>query len=571
MGRHAQLSSTDGCVLLGWGLLFVAMACSVGFITLADFSTIASNLPDDASYYFQIAKNIAEGHGSTFDRINPTNGYQPLWLLVLSGVFCVIKGTPETLTRVALVLQAGMLFLGGWIFFRIQKTLFPPIIALLSMVVYVFAVFFRGTNGMESAILIFTLIVLYDCGYRWKIIETPDRRKEFVFGLVLGLVMLARMDMLFLGVCVTAASLMPGCVARKHIAASVARTIAIVGGASLVVAPYLIYNYLAFGHIAPISAALKSSFPHLVGFSELYPNAKSGVGHSIQKTFVYACFLFAVFYCVYFAGKWRLLRRNEDGRLFYYGATAVFSGAIVFHYLHACLFIKFGNFGWHYTPYGLFFALAVCGPAFRLLSRVPKMQLVVAPLLGALILAGGIVTYRQQYTKKNDWLLAAYRAGIWARDHTDKNDIFALMDTGHFCFFSERRVINLDGLVNSWEYQEALREQKGVEYLKSKGVGYFVSHRVRDIGVLDNHYDWLSFRMGSWLYNVSPNIMWLNKTWEFHRCERFEAPTPPGWNQFIIWKLDWNLEMKWRDEKSKSQDGRTRRSRPPRGETAPVA
>ena len=35
---------------------------------------------DDAYYYFGIARNVAEGHGSTFDRLNSTNGYHPLWL-----------------------------------------------------------------------------------------------------------------------------------------------------------------------------------------------------------------------------------------------------------------------------------------------------------------------------------------------------------------------------------------------------------------------------------------------------------------------------------------------------------
>ena len=38
---------------------------------------------DDLLYYLQVAKNIAQGHGSTFNGIVPTNGYQPLWLLLL--------------------------------------------------------------------------------------------------------------------------------------------------------------------------------------------------------------------------------------------------------------------------------------------------------------------------------------------------------------------------------------------------------------------------------------------------------------------------------------------------------
>ena len=42
---------------------------------------------DDAFYYFGIARNVAEGHGSTFDGINLTNGYHPLWMLLSVPVF----------------------------------------------------------------------------------------------------------------------------------------------------------------------------------------------------------------------------------------------------------------------------------------------------------------------------------------------------------------------------------------------------------------------------------------------------------------------------------------------------
>ena len=38
---------------------------------------------DDFLYYLKVAQNIAHGHGSTFNGIVPTNGYQPLWLACL--------------------------------------------------------------------------------------------------------------------------------------------------------------------------------------------------------------------------------------------------------------------------------------------------------------------------------------------------------------------------------------------------------------------------------------------------------------------------------------------------------
>ncbi|MGZ4716132.1 MAG: hypothetical protein ACXWCB_05465, partial [Acidimicrobiales bacterium] len=59
---------------------------------------------DDAFYYFGIARNVAHGHGSTFDGIDPTNGYHPLWMLVAVPFFWAgLDGTMAV--RVLLALQ----------------------------------------------------------------------------------------------------------------------------------------------------------------------------------------------------------------------------------------------------------------------------------------------------------------------------------------------------------------------------------------------------------------------------------------------------------------------------------
>src|SRR4029078_7829570 len=44
---------------------------------------------DDGYYYFKIAQNLAAGRGSTFDGLHGTNGYHPLWLLVVGALFAL--------------------------------------------------------------------------------------------------------------------------------------------------------------------------------------------------------------------------------------------------------------------------------------------------------------------------------------------------------------------------------------------------------------------------------------------------------------------------------------------------
>ena len=55
-----------------------------------DLINLISNTHDDAFYYFQIARNLAEGKFSTFDGgITRTNGYHPIWLLLITPFYWV--------------------------------------------------------------------------------------------------------------------------------------------------------------------------------------------------------------------------------------------------------------------------------------------------------------------------------------------------------------------------------------------------------------------------------------------------------------------------------------------------
>lgn len=72
----------------------------------------------------------------------------------------------------------------------------------------------------------------------------------------------------------------------------------------------------------------------------------------------------------------------------------------------------------------------------------------------------------------------SYRAGVWASENTEENAIFAMKDCGAFGYFSEKRTINLDGVVNNFVYQEYLREGELIEYLNFVDVDYIAQHAV---------------------------------------------------------------------------------------------
>ncbi len=113
---------------------------------------------DDAFYYFKVAMNVTSGHGVTFDGINPTNGFHPLWMLVCISVFWLGKFDLILPLRVLVVVSA--LFSvgsGAFLFLLLKKYISIEVSALLA-VVWIFQPFIRWIivmNGMESTISVF--------------------------------------------------------------------------------------------------------------------------------------------------------------------------------------------------------------------------------------------------------------------------------------------------------------------------------------------------------------------------------------------------------------------------------
>ena len=76
-------------VLFLLGILAYGAALVWYMLLRFDLGSLLRLNGDDAFYYFQIARNLAAGEFSTFDGgITRTNGYHPLWLLlIMQSVF----------------------------------------------------------------------------------------------------------------------------------------------------------------------------------------------------------------------------------------------------------------------------------------------------------------------------------------------------------------------------------------------------------------------------------------------------------------------------------------------------
>src|SRR5262245_6288868 len=97
-----RLPALTASAVIGLGLAFRFRVSALSTETLT-----ARYLADDYFYYLNVAHNIAEGHGSTFDAgLTSTNGYQPLFLWLLVTAF-VLGATKVAAIHLGLMIQAA--------------------------------------------------------------------------------------------------------------------------------------------------------------------------------------------------------------------------------------------------------------------------------------------------------------------------------------------------------------------------------------------------------------------------------------------------------------------------------
>jgi hypothetical protein len=222
---------------------------------------------EDGYLMLQIAHNIGIGKGmSIADGTIATNGTQPLTTLIWSAVFAAVDGAKKP--GVAIILVVQMLFSAAAAFaiFRLGARLMrdwqygTAAAALAAAVWYGSHLTARHTqNCLETGVYSFfvvTSVLLYLRAYD----QRPDAPQPWLwcagFGAWLGLAFLSRNDACFLilGVCVVHWLSGP----RAMFVRRLQETIAIGAVSVAVASPWLIYNYVNFGHLMPISGVAES-------------------------------------------------------------------------------------------------------------------------------------------------------------------------------------------------------------------------------------------------------------------------------------------------------------------------
>ena len=229
---------------------------------------------DDAYYYFDVASHVV--HHGTFstDMLHTTNGFHPLWFVVLMPFAAVFEAPSQGLVVSAQLISClcfGVAVAG--IAATARRGGLTPFAAALGAL----ALFVPDWRGIVGAIVEGGLTLALLSWMAFAALRLRDRLEEGIagtrdgvlVGLLAGCAILARLDAVWTvgAVCL----LVTFWISRSGNAASITRplALAVLGIPAALLGVYVVANVAATGHVVPISGQIKSSFP-TVDFSSTY-------------------------------------------------------------------------------------------------------------------------------------------------------------------------------------------------------------------------------------------------------------------------------------------------------------
>ena len=180
-----------------WSVLAVVGLFYLTYIIGADIETILASTHDDAAYYLQIARNLTDGNGLSFDTIHRTNGFHPLWLYCVLPL-AVLFDDPQTLYRSVLLLQLGLVLVTGYLLATVLSRFTGRTGVLTGLGIFVFLVLRESLKGMETALSILLVVVLCWAVIHRRILDRGGKRDFLEMGLLMGAMVLARLDSIFI-------------------------------------------------------------------------------------------------------------------------------------------------------------------------------------------------------------------------------------------------------------------------------------------------------------------------------------------------------------------------------------
>ena len=450
--------------------LLYGVALSGYLIANCDIVCLMSDLGgDDGFYYFQIARNLADGRFSTFDGgVTTTNGYHPLWLLLITPLFWVFDPEPAlfAIKTFEIALVSGAVAL-------VALTARLARLPWLSVLPVPFALYCQRSFfiGQEPAAALFVLALLFLALALWA---RKPAASLWPLAVVLFLLPWARTEYMAISLAVSVALLLVER-SRKFPSAAEGKTaekgathLLLVSAVAGIVA-YFLYNQLVFGAPVPVSGAVKRAWGEALWESSGgYDAIESFLAVSGERYFDNLAALAIVISII---PVWRSVRcsGNYGDWLFLCFFIGMFGLAAetLAKFLQTVLFMhpRTGIYTTYYVPGDMMMPMTVAvlwWAAKKFGLRLPRgrWRRPARAIAAAAVAAVTVFVLSRPFDRIDrsaeaprwHWETATYGGALIMNRLLPEDSIVGSWDSGVLGYFSRFPVVNLDGLVNSWDY-----------------------------------------------------------------------------------------------------------------------
>ncbi len=440
---------------------------------------------DDAFYYFQIAWNLADGQFSTFDGgITRTNGYHPLWMFLVTPFYWVLDKEAALFGIKAFEI---MLIAGGAALIVLAARLarLPWVLLFTTLpLLYQKSSMFQGMEaaaGLFMLGLFFLAVILYA--------RNPERWKWPLAAVAFALPWV-RLEYIAISLAVTAAMGLiewsrrertPGASLGVAIVPTLSSAFVPIVGAVAGLLVYFAYNWLVFGGITPVSGATKRAWSQVMWEQEGGYSLAQNFRDTLQIHAFDIELLIALAVCACLPIVWCMARRSrlrEDRLLlaFLVGMFGLAAGHLA-KFVQTVLTIHPSQGGWQWYFVPAYLMMALCVPVACYLV-IHFLRLFIGPRSpgGANVLSAGIVLVAAVFllakadfagpfryvdarvdsnVLRGEWDDATYDGVQVINRALPEGSVVGSWDAGVIGYLSRFPVVNLDGVVNSYDYFDA--------------------------------------------------------------------------------------------------------------------
>lgn len=459
-------------------------------------SSCATLTYDDGFYYLRIAENVAHGWGSTFDGVNATSGYHPLWLVCLVPIFWLTSSVRGALI-VAVALQCILMSIAARLSYAIARLGFSRFWAALTTLLWVHAqlpyrLVLSGLEYSLNAVSIFAAIYVWR---RFFVAEPRRAGPHAALGLLIGLSCMARLDNLLLFGCI-GLDLGTRELRRGVSRPGAGRLLAYASPVAAIALTYVTVNERLFSHALPVTAVAKRDWSLRLLLSDPVYRAHGWwvaklwnlawpIAHAKHAfTFYLALGSFGV------GMAWILTRAARPSSPASASPSKIPGSLVLFSVLQVLVFSIVYHDGysfqrWYYVIQPWLGSMLVASIAQAIWERARRRELgspwvrsLAVPLsYGAAfaVLLASARTIRQWHREAALGVSREplYAAAAWVGANVPPNAFVGSWNAGTISYLSGRRVINLDGLVNSWEFYET-KQRDLCDYWREAGITVLV-------------------------------------------------------------------------------------------------